>query len=583
MRLKDFIWMGGLLAGISFPLLAAEHEWPVYGGNDLHQRHSKLVQINKSNVTGLVEAWEFDTGINDTFQATPVVQDGVMYVSLPFNDVVALDAGNGKQLWRYQHDLDKDYPICCGSANRGVAVANGMVFTGTIDARLIALDAKTGKKRWDHQVIGENTGIREDVSKLDDTELGSVSGTSGAGINMAPMIYQDTVIIGITGVGYGLHLDATDSDSPLGTVVGIAGKFGRRGFMAGYDIHTGEQKWQFDTIKSENWEGNFVTKTADGIELPRDIAKEKAAMKEHADAWRYGGASAWSTPVIDPYTGILHFGTGNPSPQMEGSSRPGDNLYSSSLLALDAKSGDYRWHYQQVPHDSWGYDVASPPVLFDITIKGQPVPAIGQAGKTGWFYVHDRRNGKFLYKSDAFVPQKNMFSLPSAEGTIIYPGVMGGANWSPVSVDARRRLVFIAGIHWPVEYKLHQQAAAEGKEAVRYSSMSPLNTPEKHGLLTAIDLDDGKIVWQVKTENPLIGGVLSTASGLVFTGEGSGELMAFDADSGDKRWSAKTEAGVNAPPISYSIDGKQHIAVAVGGNRLFGFKTGQKIKVWRLP
>lgn len=583
MRVKDFIWLSGLLTVISLPLSAAENDWPVYGGDNLHQRHSKLTQINKSNVTGLVEAWEFDTGVNDTFQATPVVQDGVMYVSLPFNDVIALDAATGKQLWRYQHDLDKDYPICCGSANRGVAVSNGMVFTGTIDARLIALDAKTGKKRWDHRVIGENTGISEDASKLEDTELGSVSGTSGAGINMAPMIYQDTVIIGITGVGYGLHLDAVDSDSPLGTVVGIAGKYGRRGFMAGYDIHTGEQKWQFDTIKSENWEGNFVTKTADGVELPRNINNEKAALQENADAWRYGGASAWSTPVIDPYTGILHFGTGNPSPQMEGSSRPGDNLYSSSLLALDASSGDYRWHYQQVPHDLWGYDVASPPVLFDITIRGQPVPAIGQAGKTGWFYVHDRRNGNFLYKSEAFVPQKNMFSLPSAEGTIIYPGVMGGANWSPVSVDARRRLVFIPGIHWPVEYKLHQQAASEGKDAVRYSSMSPINTPEKHGLLTAIDLDSGKIVWQVKTENPLIGGVLSTASGLVFTGEGSGELMAFDADSGEKRWSGKTDAGVNAPPITYRIDGKQYIAVAVGGNRLFGFKTGQKIKVWRLP
>ncbi|ODN67210.1 pyrroloquinoline quinone-dependent dehydrogenase [Methylophaga muralis] len=583
MRVKDFIWLSGLLTVISLPLSAAENDWPVYGGDNLHQRHSKLTQINKSNVTGLIEAWEFDTGVNDTFQATPVVQDGVMYVSLPFNDVIALDAATGKQLWRYQHDLDKDYPICCGSANRGVAVSNGMVFTGTIDARLIALDAKTGKKRWDHRVIGENTGISEDASKLEDTELGSVSGTSGAGINMAPMIYQDTVIIGITGVGYGLHLDAVDSDSPLGTVVGIAGKYGRRGFMAGYDIHTGEQKWQFDTIKSENWEGNFVTKTADGVELPRNITNEKAALQENADAWRYGGASAWSTPVIDPYTGILHFGTGNPSPQMEGSSRPGDNLYSSSLLALDASSGDYRWHYQQVPHDLWGYDVASPPVLFDITIRGQPVPAIGQAGKTGWFYVHDRRNGNFLYKSEAFVPQKNMFSLPSAEGTIIYPGVMGGANWSPVSVDARRRLVFIPGIHWPVEYKLHQQAASEGKDAVRYSSMSPINTPEKHGLLTAIDLDSGKIVWQVKTENPLIGGVLSTASGLVFTGEGSGELMAFDADSGEKRWSGKTDAGVNAPPITYRIDGKQYIAVAVGGNRLFGFKTGQKIKVWRLP
>src|SRR5690554_405435 len=470
MRLAHFTWVSALLMGVVMPLSATEIEWPVYGGDNLHQRHSKLTQINKSNVSSLIEAWEFDTGINDTFQVTPVVLNGVMYVSLPFNDVVALDAATGKQLWRYEHVLDENYPICCGPANRGVAVANGMVFTGTIDARLIALDARTGQTRWDRRVIGEDRGIQEDVSKLTDSELGSVSGTSGAGINMAPMIYQDTVIIGITGVGYGLHLeDAMDADSALGTVVGIAGKYGRRGFMAGYDINTGEQKWQFDTIKSEGWEGNFVTETADGVKLPRDISQEKAALAEHADAWRYGGASAWSTPVIDPYTGILHFGTGNPSPQMEGSSRPGDNLYSSSLLALDANSGDYRWHYQQVPHDSWGYDVASPPVLFDISIRGEPIPAIGQAGKTGWFYVHDRRNGKFLYKSEAFVPQQNMFSLPSAEGTIIYPGVMGGVNWSPVSVDTRRRLVFIPGIHWPVAYKLHQQAAAQGQEAVRYS------------------------------------------------------------------------------------------------------------------
>lgn len=214
MRLKNTIGACWLLLALSFSLSADEVEWPVYGGDNLHQRHSQLTQINKSNISGLVEGWEFDTGVNETFQATPVVQNGVMYVSLPFNDVVALDAATGNLIWRYEHDLDKDYPICCGPANRGVAVANGMVFTGTIDARLIALDAKTGKKRWDNRVIGENTGIQEDASRLDNTELGSVSGTSGAGINMAPMIYQDTVIIGITGVGYGLHLDANDSDSP---------------------------------------------------------------------------------------------------------------------------------------------------------------------------------------------------------------------------------------------------------------------------------------------------------------------------------------------------------------------------------
>ncbi|MDX1572380.1 MAG: PQQ-binding-like beta-propeller repeat protein [Methylophaga sp.] len=573
----------GLLA-IIFPLSisADDIEWPVYGGDEFHHRHSPALQIDTDNVSALQPVWEYKGGDNTTFQATPVVKNAVMYLSLPFNNVVALDATTGQELWRYDHDLTEDYPICCGPANRGVAVGDGKVFMGTIDARLIALDAKTGEKIWDKNVVGQNRGVQEDASDIS-KEFGKASGASGAGINMAPVIYQDKVIVGITGVGYGLHLDLPESDSALGAVVGIAGNYGRMGFLAAYDIDSGEQVWQFDTIKHHNWEGDFTKVTADGVELPRDIAAEKAALDDHKDAWRYGGGSAWSTPVIDLNTGILHFGTGNPSPQMEGSSRPGDNLYTNSLVAVDAATGAYRWHYQQVPHDSWGYDVASPPVLFEISVNGEPVPVIGQAGKTGWFYVHDRRNGKFLYKSEAFVPQHNMFTLPTEAGNVIYPGVLGGANWSPVALDEDKRQVYIAAVHWPVEYKLHKREATERQPALSYSSMAPLDKSESYGLLTAINIDTGDIVWQHQTESPLIGGVLSTSGGLVFTGEGKGELMAFDADNGEKVWSAPTEAGVNAPPITYQIDDRQYIAVAAGGNKLFGFPAGQTLKVWALP
>ncbi|MCX4193998.1 pyrroloquinoline quinone-dependent dehydrogenase [Methylophaga sp. OBS1] len=583
MRIRQIL--GALTCAVLIPACSVETEveWPLFGGNELHQRHSPLTQINPDNVAELEPAWEFNSGIEATFQATPIVKNGVMYVSLPFNDVVALDATSGERLWRYQHDWDETRKMCCGPANRGVAVSQGRVFMGTVDGRLIALDARTGNKLWDQDVTKGKSGIREDVSLLEGDTEGEVSGTSGAGLNMAPMVYKGKVIIGITGVGYGLHLDSPDPNAPLGAVVGIAGKYGRRGFMAAYDAETGEQQWQFDTIPEQGWEGDFVQATPDGEKLPRDIESEKASADQYADAWRYGGGSAWSTPAIDHETDTLYFGTGNPSPQMEGSSRPGDNLYTSSLVALDATTGELKWYFQQVPHDMWGYDVASPPVLFDVQRDGQSIPAVGQAGKTGWFYVLNRHSGELIFKSEAYVPQQNMFQSPSREGTVIYPGVLGGSNWSPVSLDPERRLVFIAGIHWPVTYSLHQLEGKDGEAGVQYSSMSPVNTDERYGLLSAIDIDTGELVWQHKTPEPLLGGVLSTASGLVFSGEGNGQLFALNAETGEKLWSGATEAGVNAPPISYQIGGKQYIAAVAGGNKLFGFKGGDALKVWALP
>ena len=566
---------------------SSDTEWPVFGGNWDHQRHTLSTQITPRNVGQLDLAWEFDTGVSSSFQATPIVVNGVMFVSLPFNHVVALKADTGKLVWRYTHDRIKDRPMCCGPANRGVAVSDGKVFMGTVDSRLLALDARTGQKLWDIDVTKGEQGVQEDAATLGsqlDTQGGKleVSGASGAGINMAPMVFDGKVIVGITGVGYGLHLDSPDPDAPLGAVVGIAGNYGRRGFMAAYDVNTGAMAWKFDTVPDQGWEGEFTKATLDGVVLPRNIEEEKAKAAQYPDAWKFGGGSAWSTPAIDRDNGILYFGTGNPSPQMEGSSRPGDNLYTASLVALDVRTGKLKWFYQQVPHDMWGYDVASPPVLFTTRHEGQAVKAVGQAGKTGWFYVHNRITGELLFKSEAFVPQHNMFTLPTEQGNVIYPGVIGGSNWSPVSVDEQRRMVFIAGIHWPVKYQLHELKAKGNKPALKYSSMSPIEDGEKYGLLSAIHLDTGKLVWQHKVNAPLIGGVLSTQTGLVFSGEGSGEFFALDSNTGKRVWQHNNSAGVNAPPIAYEVDEKQFLAVAVGGNKLFGFKQGQTIKAWAL-
>ena len=558
-------------------------DWPSFGRDLSSQRFSPATQVNTSNVKDLVQAWAYKSGVVGSFQTTPVVQDGVMYLSLPFNHVVALDAKTGKELWRYQHQRRKDWQMCCGPANRGVAVSGGRVFIGTVDARLIALNAKTGVKEWDIDIVegAINTEGQDSLNKNDPNSARKVTGGTGIGIAMAPIVYKGKVIVGITGVGYGLHIDNPTADAPLGAVIGVAGRFGRPGFLAAYSVETGEKYWQFDTIPQNGWEGQFAEKLEDGTTFNRDITQEKADLAKYPDAARFGGGSAWSTPAIDSETDTLYFGTGNPSPQMNDISRPGDNLYTVSLVALDSNTGLRRWHYQQVPHDLWGYDLASPPVLFNYNFNGKTVAAVGQASKTGWFYVHDRATGQLLKKTDAFVPQKNMFKKATMEGMVVYPGILGGSNWSPVSVDEAKQRVFVAGIHAPIKYTLHETPAKDGMPAIRYAASEPTQDP-RWGLLSSIDLSSGKISWQVKTEQPLIGGVLATAGGLVFTGEGSGYFNAYSSQTGALLWQTKSEFGVNAPPITYTIDGVQYIAVASGGNSIFGYKQGDAVLVYRL-
>ncbi len=558
-------------------------QWPSYGRDYTNQRYSPLKQINSNNVKKLSLQWSYRSGVKASFQTTPIVVDGVMYISLPYNHVAALDARTGKEIWRYEHKLRTDRQLCCGPANRGVAVGYGKVFIGTIDARLVALDAKTGTIAWDIDVINgikTSTEAMDSITAANPLSKASFAGSTGASIIMAPVLYGGKVLIGITGVGYGLHLEGKKKDGEL-AVVGIAGNYGMPGFLAAYDVNTGKRFWKFDTVPSRGWEGGYRASTPDGIPLPRNLDQEREASRRYSDAWRYGGGSAWSTPAIDPNLGLLYFGTGNPSPQMEDTSRPGDNLYTSSLVALEINTGKLRWHYQQVPHDLWGYDVASPPVLFDLDRGGKKIPAVGQAGKTGWFYIHHRETGELILKSESFVPQENMFRRASTAGIQIAPSVVGGVNWSPTAVDEAQGLAYVAAIHWPAVYTLHEVPAAEGKAALNYSTLE-LTRGERWGALVSIDLKTGHLQWTHKTEAPLIGGVLATAGNLVFTGEGSGDVIGLDATTGKLLWKYRCDAGANAPPITYEIDGIQYIAIAAGGNQLFGFTQGDQLAVFAL-
>ena len=575
----------------SLPAVAAEtservlstSEWHSYGRDYGQQRFSPLDQVNTKTVQRLVPKWIYQTGAAATFSTSPLVADGVMYITAPFSHVVALDAKTGQQIWRYEHKRTSD-KICCGPANRGAAIGYGKVFVATVDARLVALDQKTGQPVWDialAEKMMDGTEDKQVMAADDPLHARNITGSTGAGAVIAPLVYDGKVFVGITGVGYGLHLDSPRPGAPLGAVVGVSGRYGRPGFLAAYDVDTGKEVWKFETTQ-KGWEGEFRTQTPDGVPLKRDIAIEKANMAKYANAWQYGGGSIWHTPAVDTKTGLLYFGIGNPSPQAADSTRPGDNLYTMSLVALEAATGKLVWYFQQVPHDMWGYDVASPPTLFDAEVDGKKVPAVGEASKLGWYYVHDRRTGALLFKSEAFVPQDNLFTPPTPKGVRITPGPAGGSNWSPASLDAARGLVYVAGSHIPMIYRTDELPAQGDKPAVPYFIIEPSNEPN-WGTLTAIDLKNkGRIAWQTKMEQPMVGGVLATAGGLVFTGEGSGEFSAFDAATGTKVWRFNCGAGVNAPPISYEIDGKQYVAVAAGGSQIWGFRQGGALVVFGL-
>ena len=550
--------------------------WPLHGHDLGGQRYSPLAAIDTTNVARLHPAWTWHSGVPATFQATPVVLDTVMYLSLPYSGVAALDARTGRELWRYTH-TPRTEKLCCGPANRGVAVSGDKVYVGTTDGRLLALDAATGTVRWD-VTVAEYGGTTESTGQLeagDPLSRVGQTGSTGVGISAAPLVYGGRVFVGIAGVGYGLHPDQGLA------VVGVAGQYGRPGLMAAFDAETGAPVWHWD-VTGPGWEGRYRTRTPDGLPLPRDVRRERADARRSTGAWKYGGGSIYATPVVDTARRLLIFGTGNPSPQMADASRPGDNLYTSSLVALDLRTGRLVWHWQQVPHDRWGYDAASSPVLLDLERDGRTVPAVAQAAKTGWVYVHDRRDGKLLFKSEPFVPQRNLFTPPQpGEGVVVAPGIAGGANWSPSAYDPARRLFFVGALHLPTRYVAREARRPDGS-VLHYASTQ--TTDEAWGTLTALDLArHGGRRWQVRTDEPLVGGVLATAGGLVFSGAGQGRFAAFAAATGRELWSWQAEAGVNAPPVTYRVGGRQYVAVAAGGNALFGFKQGDEVVAFTLP
>ena len=514
--------------------------WPSYGRDYSNQRYSPVAQIDTTNIGRLGLAWHYRNGIISAYETSPVVVDGVMYISTPLNHVVALDAVTGAKKWEYVHHY-RTTVDCCGPINRGVAVYGGRVFMGTVDARLVALDARTGEKLWD-ATVGNN-------------EL-------GYHITSAPVAVAGKVITGIS-----------------------CGEQGGRCYVSAYDAADGHLVWRFYTIPSPaegGWWGKWKTTDPFGTPLPRDIAREKADSAQYADTWQHGGGPAWHHPAYDASSGLLFVNTGNPAPDLDGSGRPGDNLYTDCVVALDVKTGKVRWYYQIVPHDLWDYDTSPPAVLVDVRDStGHVVPAVAQASKVPWVFVLDRRTGKPIRRSDAYIPTEHFLEPPNAQGVLIAPGTLGGTDWSPPAYDPRTSRLYLASNYIPTLYRVKPEALRP--PAQWWGGTAVGKSTGTYGLLTAIDLNTGKVVWQTRTAKPLLGGVTVTAGGLLFAGLSDEKLVALDAATGTQLWSADAPAGVNAPPITYMANGVQYVAVAATGAMNVGSKRGDALLAFALP
>jgi len=531
--------------------------WPTYGGEPSGQHHSPLGQINEKNVSTLKGAWKFQTGVFSnftSFESAPVVDGDTLYVTDPHSAVYALDATTGAKRWAYvpQYPTLNKLPLCCSQNNRGAAVGGGKVYVAQLDAKLTALDQTTGNVVWS-------------------TPLGD--STKGYSATSAPLYDDGRVYVGVSG-----------------------GEFGIRGHFSAYDAATGKMLWRFYTVPAPGVAGHET--------WPK------------GDSWRSGGSGTWTPPVLDRSLGLVYFVTGNPSPDLNGHNRGGDNLYSDSIVALDINNGELRWYFQEVHHDIWDTDPSSPPVLFDLTTDGKTVPALAQAGKVGWVYLLNRVTGKPLLPiverpvpqsvwqktaltqpyvtGDSFVPQtcneqQGEFPLatsifpPPTPGHPVQrcPGGNGGSEWSPVSHDPQTGFLFVCGIDEPEIFAVHSAYEAPGKERLG-SIWSRYPGAKYEGTLTAMDPHTNKIAWQVKTPNMCIGGSLATAGGLVFLGDGDGTFSAYSTRSGERRWSFQTGAGVNAPPITYAVNGKQYVAVASGGSWQLNFPRGDTLWVFSL-
>ncbi|MFN7939232.1 MAG: PQQ-dependent dehydrogenase, methanol/ethanol family [Bryobacteraceae bacterium] len=497
--------------------------WPTYHGSEFSQHYSTLTQLTPANVSKLNLAWTHQAQSLEKFETTPLVIDGVMYLTEAPNTIVALDPVSGRPYWVYEHKLPEITYPCCGKVTRGVAYANGLIYFATHDAKVIALDARTGRLRWENTLIDHRQGYS---------------------FTHAPLIVKDKVIVGSGG-----------------------GELGIRGFLAALDAKTGKEIWRFQIIPepgqpgSETWSG---------------------------DAWKHGGGSIWLTGSYDPELNLTYWGTGNPGPDWNPAVRPGDNLYSDSVLALDADTGKLKWHFQFTPHDEWDWDAVQTPVLVDREWNGRQRKLMFWASRNGFFYVFDRTNGQFLMGKE-FVKQTWAKGLdergrpmripgmgPSKQGTKTYPGVQGGTNWYAPAYSPRTGLFYLTAwddyhgtyFAWDQQYEQGKWYAGGGVKApvppTRRERIVTRDTSDGYAAVRALDPLTGKLAWDYKMQDMSESGLLATATDLLFSGNRDGHFFALDARSGKLLWRRYLGGQVIASPITFEAEGKQYVSIAAG-------------------
>ena len=523
-------------------------QWLSHGRTYNEQRHSTLDQINSQNINNLGIEWFHDLDSNRGHEATPLVIDGVMFSTGAWSVVYANDAVTGELKWKYDPKVprEKAYYLCCDAVNRGVAAWEGKLFLGTLDGRLIALDAENGTVIWETMTV-------------DNFKAYSITG--------APRIIKDKVIIGNGGADFGV-----------------------RGYVSAYDVNTGEMIWRFFTVP-----GN----PEDGFE--NDAMRMAAETWNGSEWWKAGGGgTVWDSMAYDPDLDLLYIGTGNGSPWNYKTRSPGggDNLFVSSIVALKPDTGEYVWHYQTTPGDNWDYTATQHIILADITIDGNLRKVLMQAPKNGFFYVIDRTNGEFL-SAENYVkvtwasrvnpktgrPEKIDLGDYETSLKLVFPGALGGHNWMPMSYSPETGLVYIPAqeLYMPFAKDNNYEYDEGGwNTAGDITVLAPpknllqlsLLVRSVRGRLSAWDPVQQKEVWKQYLTLPWNGGVLSTSGNLVFQGTSDGELVAYDAQTGEKKWSKDLQNGIVAAPITYSIDGKQYVTVLAGYGGVFALQAG---------
>jgi len=522
--------------------------WLTNGGSFSNQRWSPLNEINRENVAnlkGVSRTHLNGSGLDTRYsnEATPLFKDGKIFISTGEDDVFAIDVDSGEIAWEYQAEFPEDMgaQVCCGWDSRGVALGEGKVFIGQLDARIVALDENTGEMLWEAQ--GEPW---ED----------------GYSITGAPLYYDGMIITGYSG-----------------------GEKGVRGLVEAFDAATGEPLWTFYTIPGP---GDFGHDT-----WPQD-----------SNVWEFGGGTVWQTPALDPELGLIYFSTGNAAPDYNGAIRAGDNLFTVSIVAVDVYTGEYRWHFQQVHHDIWDYDSPNPVILFDLDYQGEQRKAVAEAGKTGWVYILDRITGEPLIGieerpvpqleeqltaatqpypiGDSFVPQfvdvppegaivRNQGRIFTPFGkdtpTMVQPGLAGGANWAPSAYDPTRQVMYICAQESAMTLMMEDTEIPEehGVESWTAGGFGGARKPST-GVIAAMDMTTNTLKWRFRWQDTCYSGMLATGGDLVFVGRNDGRLTALDIDTGRQLWEFQTGAGVNAPAISFEHEGSQYLAVLSGGN-----------------